>query len=73
MSSSQEGIYHLRGFEDLIYDAVHLLYLAHDVDVENDQDLYERTYIRTSILKYGGEGGIRSLPAQEIPIDIGRT
>jgi hypothetical protein len=50
MGASQEGIYHLRGFEDLIYDAVHLLYLAHDVDVENDQDLYERTYIRTSIL-----------------------
>jgi hypothetical protein len=26
------------------------LYLAHDVDVDKDQDLYESTFIRTSIL-----------------------
>jgi hypothetical protein len=50
MNNFAEGIYHLRGFEDLIYDAVHLLYLAHDVDVNKDQDLYEGTFIRTSIL-----------------------
>ncbi len=29
---TDSGLYHLRSFEDLIYDAVHLLYLAHDVD-----------------------------------------
>jgi hypothetical protein len=41
---------HLRSFEDLLYDAVHLLYLAHDVDRERDHDGYEFTYIRSSIL-----------------------
>src|SRR5260370_11119140 len=42
-------LYHLRSFEDLIYDAVHLLYLAHDIDREPDKDGYEFTYTRTSI------------------------
>jgi hypothetical protein len=41
---------HLRSFEDLLYDGVHLLYLAHDVDRELDNDGYEFTYIRSSIL-----------------------
>jgi hypothetical protein len=41
---------HLRNFEDLIYDAVHLLYLAHDIDQAQDDDGYEFTYIRSSIL-----------------------
>lgn len=41
---------HLRNFEDLAYDAVHLLYLAHDVDSEEDQHGYEYMYVRSSIL-----------------------
>jgi hypothetical protein len=41
---------HLRSFEDLLYDGVHLLYLAHDVDRELDNYGYEFTYIRSSIL-----------------------
>jgi len=45
-----EEYYHLRNFEDLAYDAVHLLYLAHDVDREKDQHGYEYTYVRSSIL-----------------------
>jgi hypothetical protein len=45
-----QEICHLRNFEDLMYDAVHLLYLAHDVNVEHDNDGYEFTYIRSSIL-----------------------
>lgn len=45
-----DEFYHLRSFEDLLYDAVHLLYLAHDVDQEQDNDGYEFTYIRSSIL-----------------------
>ena len=47
---TDSDLYHLRSFEHLIYDAVHLLYLAHDVDIENDHDGYEFTYTRTSIL-----------------------
>ena len=47
---SNSDLYHLRSFEDLIYDAVHLLYLAHDMDRERDNDGYEFTYVRTSIL-----------------------
>lgn len=42
--------HHLRNFENLIYDAVYLLYLAHDVDRELDNDGYEFTYARSSIL-----------------------
>jgi hypothetical protein len=34
----------------LLYDAVHLLYAAHDLDVENDEDGFVFTYVRTSIL-----------------------
>src|SRR5580700_5759553 len=45
-----EEFYHLRSFEDLIYDAVHLLYLAHDIDEAHDEDGYEFTHIRSSIL-----------------------
>ena len=45
-----EDFCHLRSFEDLLYDAVHLLYLAHDVNRELDNDGYEFTYIRSSIL-----------------------
>ncbi len=47
---TDSGLYHLRSFEDLIYDAVHLLYLAHDVDRDRDKDGYEFIYTRTSIL-----------------------
>jgi hypothetical protein len=50
MSDSTEQFYHLRSFEDLLYDAVHLLYLAQDVDPETDPDGYEFTYTRSSIL-----------------------
>jgi hypothetical protein len=49
MMNSNEH-YHLRGFEDLLYDAAHLLYLAHDVSPEHDTDGYEFSYIRSSIL-----------------------
>lgn len=42
--------YYLRAFEDLVYDAVHLLYQAHDVDEEQDEDGYQFTYVRSSIL-----------------------
>jgi hypothetical protein len=45
-----EELHHLRSFEDLMYDAVHLLYLAHDVKPELDEDGYESTYVRSSIL-----------------------
>jgi hypothetical protein len=45
-----EEFYHLRSFEDLVYDAVHLLYLAHDIDEAHDDDGYEFTHIRSSIL-----------------------
>jgi hypothetical protein len=45
-----EELCHLRSFEDLLYDAVHLLYLAHDVDRELDSDGYEFTFIRSSVL-----------------------
>jgi hypothetical protein len=48
MKSSET--YHLRGFEDMLYDAVHLLYLAHDVDIEKDQHGYDFTFTRSSIL-----------------------
>jgi hypothetical protein len=41
--------YHLRIFEDLLYDAVHLLYLAHDVDVAKDQRGYDYTCTRGSV------------------------
>lgn len=41
--------YHFRSFEDLIYDAVNLLYLAYDVDQDSDLFGYKRTYIRSSI------------------------
>jgi len=50
MGESAEDVYHLRSFEDLVYDAVHLLYLAHDVDPAHDEDGYEFTYTRTLIL-----------------------
>jgi hypothetical protein len=46
----KEDLYHLRNFEDLLYDAVHLLYLAHDVDPERDEHGYEFTYARSSVL-----------------------
>jgi hypothetical protein len=45
-----DEFYHLRTFEDLLYDAVHLSYLAHDVDQAQNNDGYEFTYIRSSIL-----------------------
>jgi hypothetical protein len=69
---------HLRSFEDLLYDAVHLLYLAHDVDRELDSDGYEFTYIRSAILntlllfECGANCGIDSLnlpPAFQEDID----
>src|ERR1700751_2692967 len=50
MMRATDGLYHLRPFEELLYDAVHLLYLAHEVDREKDEDGYEFTYIRSSIL-----------------------
>ena len=43
-------LHHLRSFEDLLYDAVHLLYQADDVDPEKDSHGYEFTYVRSSIL-----------------------
>lgn len=43
-------MYHLRNFENLLYDAVHLLYLAHDVDPEQDKHGYEFSYTRSSVL-----------------------
>jgi hypothetical protein len=46
----EPDIYHLRSFEDLLYDAVHLLYLAHDVDIEKDPRGYDFTYTRSSII-----------------------
>lgn len=49
-AGAQDDLYHLRGFENLIYDAVYLMYLAHDVDPEQDKDGYEFTYARSSIL-----------------------
>jgi hypothetical protein len=45
-----EDLEHLRAFEDLLYDAVHLLYAAHDVDRERDTDGFKFTYIRSSVL-----------------------
>lgn len=45
-----EDVCHLRGFEDLVYDAVHLLYMAADVDVETDERGYEFTFVRSSVL-----------------------
>jgi hypothetical protein len=48
--NTQPDLYHLRNFENLVYDAVHLLYLAHDVDPEQDQHGYEFSYARTAIL-----------------------
>lgn len=50
MRDFAKDLYHLRSFENLMYDAVHLLYLAHDVDREQDNDGSEFTYIRSSIL-----------------------
>src|SRR6266853_6514307 len=47
---AKEDLYHLRGFENLVYDAVYLMYLARDVDPEKDKDGYEFTYARSSIL-----------------------
>jgi hypothetical protein len=46
----KKDLYHLRGFENLVYDAVYLMYLAHDVDPEQDKDGYQFTYSRSSIL-----------------------
>ena len=46
----KEDLYRLRNFEDLVYDAVHLLYLADDVDPEKDEHGYEFTYARSSVL-----------------------
>jgi hypothetical protein len=43
-------IHHLRSFENMLYDAVYLLYQAHDVDIEKDQDGYDSTFTRSSIL-----------------------
>jgi hypothetical protein len=50
MKDSTDEVYHLRTFENLAYDAVHLLYLAIDVDFEKDQEGYEFTCTRSSIL-----------------------
>lgn len=49
-SDLQAEFYHLKNFEDLLYDAVHLLYFAHDVDPENDVHGYEYTFVRGSML-----------------------
>jgi hypothetical protein len=50
MKDSADDGYFLRNFEDLIYDAVHLLYRAIDENIENDHDGYGFTFTRTSIL-----------------------
>jgi hypothetical protein len=50
MSDPTEDVYHLRSFEDLLYDAVHLLYLAIDIDIEKDVAGYEFAYTRSSIM-----------------------
>ncbi|MBZ5528673.1 MAG: hypothetical protein LAN71_12315 [Acidobacteriia bacterium] len=50
MNDSPKDVYNLRSFEYLIYDAVHLLYLADDEGVEQGEGGYGPTYTRTSIL-----------------------
>lgn len=45
-----DPIYHLKNFENLLYDAVHMLYLAHDIDSESDEHGYEATLTRGSIV-----------------------
>jgi hypothetical protein len=45
-----EPVFHLKNFENLLYDAVHLLYLAHDIDPESDEHGYEHTLTRGSVV-----------------------
>lgn len=45
-----EKFFHAKGFENLLYDSVNLLYLAHDVDRDSDQHDVERACARGSII-----------------------
>lgn len=45
-----EKFFHAKGFENLLYDSINLLYLAHDVDAELDQHDVERACARGSII-----------------------
>jgi hypothetical protein len=46
--------YHLKNFEDLLYDSVHMLYMAHDSDKDDTEYKqlhgYKRSYIHCSML-----------------------
>ena len=42
--------FHQKNFENLLYDAVHMLYLAHDIDRESDEHGCESTLVRGSII-----------------------
>jgi len=42
--------YHLRSFEDLLYDAVMLSYMTHDIDFNSDEHGYQFALIRASII-----------------------
>jgi len=42
--------FHLRNFENLLYDAVHMLYFSHDIDPESDTHGYGNTFVRGSMV-----------------------
>lgn len=45
-----ERFFHAKSFEHLLYDSINLLYLAHDVDREADDNDVERACSRSSIV-----------------------
>lgn len=45
-----EAFFHAKAFEHLLYDSVNLLYLAHDIDRDTDENDVERACARGSIM-----------------------
>lgn len=48
--SAPDPVFHLKNFENLLYDAAYLLYLSADIDRETDEDGTDSTLARGSIL-----------------------
>ena len=45
-----DTVFHAKNFEHLLYDSINLLYMAHDVDRETDDNDVERACARASII-----------------------